>query len=97
MVLAVVLALIGVLAILTYDGPLSLLSVAATVLYEISIWQKSTKIYKFLGIPVAGCWMAYNGVVGSLFGVVCEMVMFATSVYGYVKEVRGDAKKHAGR
>lgn len=92
-VLAVVLALIGVLAILTYDGPLSLLSVAATALYEISIWQKSTKIYKFLGIPVAGCWMAYNGFVGSPFGVGCEMVMFVTSIYGYVKEVRGFPRK----
>ncbi len=92
-VLAVVLLLILVLAILTYDGPLSLLSVFATTLYEISIWQKSTKMYKFLGIPVAGCWMAYNGVVGSIFGVICEFVMFSTSIYGYVIEVRGSSKK----
>ena len=43
-VLAVVLLAILVLTILTYDGPLSLLSVAATTLYEISIWQKSTMV-----------------------------------------------------
>lgn len=91
-VLAVVLASIGVLAILTYDGPLSLLSVAATTLYEISIWQKSTKVYKFLGIPVAGCWMAYNEFVHSPFGVICEMMMLAASIYGYAVEVRGRKK-----
>lgn len=88
-VLAVVLLAIGVLAGLTYDGPLSLLSVAATTLYEISIWQKKTRVYKFLGTPVAGCWMAYNGFIGSPFGVICELVMLIAAVYGYVVEVVG--------
>lgn len=92
-VLAVVLAVILVLAILTYDGPLSLLSVAATTLYEISIWQKSTRIYKFLGIPVAACWMAYNGAVRSIFGVICELGMLIAAVYGYVVEVKGSRGK----
>ncbi len=92
-VLVVVLAGIGVVTWLTYDGPLSLLSVAATVLYEISIWQKSTKVYKFLGIPVAFCWMTYNGFVKSPFGVLCEMVMFVTSIVGYVREVKAARRK----
>lgn len=91
-VLVVVLAAIGMLAFLTYDGPASLLSVAATALYEVSIWQKSTKVYKFLGIPVAFCWMTYNGFVQSIFGVVCELVMFITSIVGYAIEVRGGKK-----
>lgn len=87
-VLAVVLVAIGVMSYLTYDGPASLLSVAATTLYEISIWQKSTKIYKFIGIPVALCWMLYNGFIWSPFGVLCESVMFITSIVGYVREVK---------
>lgn len=87
-VLAVVLLAIGVVAVLTYDGLLSLLSVAATVLYEISIWQKSTKTYKLLGIPVAFCWMTYNGFVRSIAGVVFEAIMLVTSIVGYVREVR---------
>lgn len=87
-VLGIVLLAIGVMSYLTYDGPASLLSVAATVLYEISIWQKSTKVYKFLGIPVALCWMLYNGFVWSPFGVLCESVMFVTSIVGYAREVK---------
>lgn len=92
-VLVVVLAGIAVVTVLTYDGPLSLLSVAATVSYEISIWQKSTKVYKFLGIPVAGCWMLYNGFVNSPFGVLCELVMFITSIIGYTREIRSEKRK----
>lgn len=92
-VLAAALALIALLAWLTYDGPLSLLSVAATVLYEISIWQKSTKVYKFLGIPVALCWMSYNGVILSIFGVLCELGMLIASIIGYVKELKAQKKR----
>lgn len=96
-VLALVLIGIGVVTALTYDGPLSLLSVAATVLYEISIWQKSTKVYKFLGIPVAFCWMTYNGFVRSPFGVLCELGMFITSIIGYVREVKADKRKSTAK
>lgn len=93
-VLALVLVVIAVLAVLTYDGPLSLLSVAATVIYEISIfWQGNTRVYKLLGVPVAFCWMTYNGFVGSIFGVLCEAVMFVTSIVGYVREVKAGKKK----
>lgn len=92
-VLVIVLAVIAVVTFFTYEGPLSLLSVAATTLYEISIWQKSTKIYKFLGIPVAFCWMSYNGFEKSIFGVLCEMVMFITSIIGYTREVKAGKKK----
>ena len=86
--LVVVLLGIGVIAVFTYDGPLSLLSVVATMLYEVSIWQKSTKMYKFLGIPVALCWMLYNGFILSIFGVICELGMLVASIIGYVREVK---------
>lgn len=86
--LAAVLLAIAVITAMTFDGPLSLLSVAATVLYEISIWQKSTKVYKLLGIFVALCWMLYNGVVLSVVGVFFEAIMFVTSIIGYIRELR---------
>lgn len=91
--IGIVLMGIAVVTFLTYDGPLSLLSVLATTLYEVSIWQKSTKVYKFLGIPVAFCWMSYNGFVRSIFGVICEAGMLISSIWGYVNEIRGSKKK----
>lgn len=83
--LGVVLAVIAILAVWTYDGPLSLLSVAATVLYEISIWQNSTKVYKFLGIPVALCWMLYNTFIFSVAGILSEGIIFLAATVGYIQ------------
>lgn len=92
--LIVVLTSITIATILTYNNePLSLLSTLATILYEISIWQKNTKVYKFLGIPIALCWAAYNGFIGSIFGILCESGMFISSVWGYIKEVKTKTKK----
>lgn len=96
-VLTVVLATIAGLAIWTYDGPLSLLSVAATVLYEISIWQNGTRMYKFLGIPVALCWMLYNVFILSVAGIVSEGIIFLAAVVGYWREYQAGKRKPARR
>ena len=93
--LALVLAIIA--AVWTYDGPLSLLSVAATVLYEISIWQNNTKVYKFLGIPVALCWMLYNIFVFSVAGIFSEGVIFLAAVIGYLREYQAEKLKKLKR
>lgn len=93
LMLGVILAAIVIITIFTHEGWLSLLSVAATILYEISIWQDSTKIYKLLGIPVAFCWMSYNALILSPFGVICEFGMLIASIYGYVKELRSHRKR----
>lgn len=89
-VLVVVLGAIAGLAVWTYDGPLSLLSVVATVLYEISIWQNSTKVYKFLGIPVALCWMLYNVFILSVTGILSEGIIFLAAVIGYLHAYRAE-------
>lgn len=72
----------------TYEGFLSLLSVFATSIYTYSIWQKSTKAYKFCGIPVGILWIAYNAYVKSIFGVILEAILLIASVIGYVTEVK---------
>ena len=72
----------------TYEGFLSLLSVFATSIYTYSIWQKSTKVYKFCGIPVGILWIAYNAYVKSIFGVILEAILLIASVIGYVAEVK---------
>ena len=86
--LAVVYIGIILATIPTFEGPLSLLSVFATSVYTYSIWQKSTKIYKFCGIPVGVLWIAYNIYVKSIFGVILEAVLLVASAVGYFKEAR---------
>lgn len=72
----------------TYEGFLSLLSVFATSIYTYSIWQKSTKVYKFCGIPVGILWIAYNAYVKSIFGAILEVILLIASVIGYAAEVK---------
>ncbi len=76
----------------TYEGFFSLLSVFATSIYTYSIWQKSTKIYKFCGIPVGILWIAYNAYVRSIFGVILEGILLIVSVFGYIRELKGNKK-----
>lgn len=80
--------LIIVSTIFTYEGPLSLLSVIATMTYTYSVWQKKTNVYKFLGIPVGILWVLYNIYVKSIFGVILESILLIASATGYILEKR---------
>ena len=91
--LAVVYLGIILATVTTYKGFLSLLSVFATSVYTYSIWQKSTKIYKFCGIPVGILWIAYNAYIGSIFGVILESILLASSAMGFVDELRQKTDK----
>ena len=73
-------------AVVTFEGFLSLLSIFATMVYTYSVWQKKTKVYKFLGIPVGILWVAYNFYVKSIFGVILEGILLICSVTGYMLE-----------
>lgn len=72
--------------VFTYDGFLSLLSVFATSLYTFSVWQKKTKVYKLLGIPVGILWILYNIYVKSIFGIILESILLICSISGYLLE-----------
>ena len=80
--------LIIVSTIFTYEGPLSLLSVIATMTYTYSVWQKKTNVYKFLGIPVGILWVLYNIYVKSIFFFFLESILLIASATGYILEKR---------
>ena len=90
--LGVVCLAIIVLAIFTYNGPLSLLVVLAFSLQTLAIWQKEPLMYKFIGIPMALLYLAYNDYVASLFGVVLEIVVLLFAVTGFILELRNSSK-----
>ena len=72
--------------IFTYDGILSLLSVVATMLYTYSVWQKKTKVYKLLGMPIGVLWILYNIFIKSIFGILLESILLLCSITGYILE-----------
>lgn len=84
-ILGVLVAVSVVSAVFTYDGFLSLLSVFATMLYTLSVWQKNTKVYKFMGIPVSILWISYNIFIRSLFGILLEVALFVVEIIGIIK------------
>lgn len=87
-ILAVLYTISIISAIFTYNGILSMMSVAATMLYTYSVWQKSTKVYKILGIPVEIIWLIYNIYIMSIFGIVMEVVLAISAIIGYIKETK---------
>lgn len=72
-------------AIFTYNGFFSLLSVFATMLYTLSVWQKDPIIYKILGIPTSILWICYNIFIKSLFGIICESILLVFMTIGLFK------------
>lgn len=72
----------------TYNGFLSLLAVFATTLYTISVWQKNTKVYKILGIPITLLWIANNIYIMSVMGIVLETALFVSVVIGVILAFR---------
>jgi len=80
-------------AIFTYDGLFSLLSVLATMVYTYSVWQKSPKIYKLLGIPSSVLWVCYNIFVNSILGIILESFLVVFEVVGLVKHQKKEIYK----
>ena len=88
-IILIILCFISIIsAILTYEGFLSLLSIFATMLYTVSVWQKKTNIYKLLGIPVGILWILYNIYIMSIFGIILESILLICSSTGYILEIK---------
>ncbi len=74
----------------TYNGPLSLLATFSFLTYSYSIWQKSTKVYKFCGIPVGILSISYNAYIKSLFAVIFEVILLISAIVGYITEIKSN-------
>lgn len=85
-ILAILYSISIIFAIFTYNGILSMVSVIATMLYTYSVWQKNTKVYKLLGMPIGIMWIIYNIYIFSIFGIILEVVLAISSIIGYIRE-----------
>lgn len=87
-ILIVTVILIVTLTIFTYNGPLSLLSVVATLITTFALWQKDVKKYKLLGLIAGILWLAYNIFIVSIMGIILELILVICSTIGYIKDIR---------
>lgn len=70
--------------IVLYDGFFSLFSMFATLIYTVSVWQKNTKLYRILGIPVSVLWICYHVYISSLFGIILEFCLLLCVIVGLI-------------
>lgn len=92
-ILAILYSISIISAVFTYNGILSMMSVFATMLYTYSVWQKDTKVYKMLGIPVGIIWIIYNIYIFSISGIILEIILAVSSIIGYIKENKNKEAK----
>lgn len=93
MILIITFILIVTLTIFTYNGPLSLLSVIATLITTFSLWQKDVKTYKILGLIAGILWLAYNIFIMSIMGIILELILVICSLVGYIKDIKKEKIK----
>lgn len=91
-ILIITVILIIGLTIFTYNGPLSLLSVVATLVTTYALWQKNVKIYKILGLIAGILWLAYNIFIMSIMGIILETILVICSIIGYIKDIKNETK-----
>lgn len=92
-ILIITVVLVIVLTIFTFNGPLSLLSVVATLITTYALWQKNVTIYKILGVVAGILWLAYNVFISSIMGIVLETIIVIASIVGYIRELKKDKKE----
>lgn len=72
----------------TFNGWLSLIYAAGSMLYTYSIWQKNNNVYRFLGIVVTLIVIIDSINIGSVFGVLLQCVVLVCSTAGYISNKR---------
>lgn len=92
-ILVITVVLMIVLTVFTYNGPLSLLSVIATLVTTFALWQKDVTRYKLLGLLASLLWLAYNIFIMSIMGIILEVILLICSVIGYIKDVKKNKKE----
>ena len=92
-ILLVFLAMIVILAIISYESILGLFSVFATVASTIAIWQKNTQVYRFLGTVCSIFWLGYHIYLGSIFGIVLESILLVVTLIGFIRECLRNKKE----
>ena len=80
-------------AILTANGPLSLLPYCSSMTFTIAVWQKNILFYRIAGLVTNTLMIIYNAHLGNMMGFLMQMVLLAcviTGLWKYVKQHRMD-------
>ena len=87
--LFLLLAMIVIITIFTYDGPLSLLPAIITAMYTISTWQNNMTVIRYAFIAAGLLWIFYNFNVGAyviIIGNIFEVISGIISLKRFQKK-----------
>ena len=81
-----------VFAVITYDTIFSLFTIAASILYTISVWQKNVKAYKIMGIIASMLSIVYFIYIWSIVGIILEILLCSTSIVFTIIYIKNEKK-----
>ena len=84
--LLLILVLIILGFIFTFDSYFCLFNIISTTIYTYSLWCNDIKIYRFLGIFVNLFMIVYDMYIKSILSVILIIVALISSLVGYFKE-----------
>lgn len=76
LILIVLMVISVITAVFTYDSIFSLFSIAGSIIYTISVWQKNIKAYRILGLISSALSLVYFIYIASIFAIILEGIMF---------------------
>lgn len=86
-ILIVFFIIITIFSIISYNNIWSLLTIVATIISTVSIWQKNPRIYKALGIPSSALYLGYHIALKSIFAIILEGILLISTIIGYILDV----------
>ena len=74
-----------VLALLSWDGPISLFVIAAKLFSSVALGLKNTRAIRILNAISSPCWLSYNLFMGSIPGIVGETLITLSTLTAIVR------------
>ena len=82
-----------VLTICTWESWISLLPMIGMVSTTFAQFSKKPKVVRLLTLPNCPCWLIYNGISGSISGVITEILIAISIIVGFLRhDVKRDKK-----
>ncbi|MBE6152730.1 MAG: YgjV family protein [Firmicutes bacterium] len=93
-ILFILLLIICIISIFTYNGVISLIPILATILYTYATWQDNLKKFRIITTFVALLWIIFNSFVGAYIALISSVFELFN---GLVSIYRFDIKKEKNK
>jgi hypothetical protein len=70
--------------ILTWDTYVSIFAIMGTLLSTFALWMKNPKYIRIISLFVGPCWITYNAIIGSVPGILNEVVAMTSIIVGLI-------------